>query len=89
MKFQTSLVLALSHIAYTMNVGPDYQHRIEGSSTTRSRSLHTLLTSIDLDKDLPFSQPVTFAHLEWQRCLSSAHTSVESRIFHKNHASFD
>ena len=29
----------------------------------------------DLDKDLPFSQPVTFAHLEWQRCLAEAHTS--------------
>ncbi|KAL4890659.1 arginase family-domain-containing protein [Aspergillus ambiguus] len=27
----------------------------------------------DLDKDLPFSQPVTFAHLEWQRCLSHDH----------------
>ncbi|GLI74341.1 hypothetical protein PoHVEF18_002578 [Penicillium ochrochloron] len=27
----------------------------------------------DLDKDLPFSQPVTFAHLEWQRCLASDH----------------
>ncbi|EFX02050.1 arginase family protein [Grosmannia clavigera kw1407] len=27
----------------------------------------------DLDKDLPFSQPVTFAHLEWQRCLSASH----------------
>ncbi|KAL4877394.1 arginase family-domain-containing protein [Aspergillus karnatakaensis] len=29
----------------------------------------------DLDKDLPFSQPVTFAHLEWQRCLASTHTT--------------
>ncbi|RDW63185.1 agmatinase [Aspergillus mulundensis] len=29
----------------------------------------------DLDKDLPFSQPVTFAHLEWQRCLASTHNS--------------
>ncbi|KAL4901682.1 hypothetical protein BDW74DRAFT_181688 [Aspergillus multicolor] len=29
----------------------------------------------DLDKDLPFSQPVTFAHLEWQRCLASSHNS--------------
>ncbi|KEF54462.1 agmatinase [Exophiala aquamarina CBS 119918] len=28
----------------------------------------------DLDKDLPFSQPVTFAHLPWQRCFSAAHT---------------
>ncbi|GES63244.1 arginase family protein [Aspergillus terreus] len=27
----------------------------------------------DLDKDLPFSQPVTFAHLEWQRCLALDH----------------
>ncbi|KAI8265347.1 putative agmatinase 2 [Colletotrichum sp. SAR11_239] len=27
----------------------------------------------DLDKDLPFSQPVTFAHLEWQRCLAESH----------------
>lgn len=27
----------------------------------------------DLDKDLPFSQPVTFAHLEWQRCLAASH----------------
>ncbi|KAL1310508.1 hypothetical protein AAFC00_000793 [Neodothiora populina] len=27
----------------------------------------------DLDKDLPFSQPVTFAHLEWQRCLAETH----------------
>ncbi|KAI9740518.1 MAG: hypothetical protein M1834_005099 [Cirrosporium novae-zelandiae] len=24
----------------------------------------------DLNLDLPFSQPVTFAHLEWQRCLA-------------------
>ncbi|KAJ5370588.1 Arginase family protein [Penicillium cataractarum] len=30
----------------------------------------------DLDKDLPFSQPVTFAHLEWQRCLASDHENV-------------
>lgn len=29
----------------------------------------------DLDKDLPFSQPVTFAHLPWQRCFSPAHAS--------------
>ncbi|KAK4939528.1 hypothetical protein LTR10_020237 [Elasticomyces elasticus] len=29
----------------------------------------------DLDKDLPFSQPVTFAHLPWQRCFSAAHSS--------------
>ena len=29
----------------------------------------------DLDKDLPFSQPVTFAHLPWHRCFSPAHTS--------------
>lgn len=28
----------------------------------------------DLDKDLPFSQPVTFAHLPWQRCFSPSHT---------------
>ena len=28
---------------------------------------------IDLDVDLPFSQPVTFAHLEWQRCLAASH----------------
>jgi len=29
----------------------------------------------DLDKDLPFSQPVTFAHLAWERCLSASHTT--------------
>ncbi|KAK2752295.1 hypothetical protein FQN55_007335 [Onygenales sp. PD_40] len=29
----------------------------------------------DLDKDLPFSQPVTFAHLEWQRCLAESHNT--------------
>jgi agmatinase len=29
----------------------------------------------DLDKDLPFSQPVTFAHLPWERCLSSSHAT--------------
>ncbi|KAJ5914459.1 hypothetical protein N7504_003342 [Penicillium tannophilum] len=29
----------------------------------------------DLDKDLPFSQPVTFAHLEWQRCLAADHSN--------------
>ncbi|EXJ54313.1 hypothetical protein A1O7_09651 [Cladophialophora yegresii CBS 114405] len=29
----------------------------------------------DLDKDLPFSQPVTFAHLPWQRCFSASHKS--------------
>ncbi|KAL2428457.1 Guanidinobutyrase [Exophiala dermatitidis] len=29
----------------------------------------------DLDKDLPFSQPVTFAHLPWHRCFSPSHTS--------------
>jgi len=29
----------------------------------------------DLNVDLPFSQPVTFAHLEWQRCLAHSHTS--------------
>ena len=27
----------------------------------------------DLDKDLPFSQPVTFAHLPWERCLRPSH----------------
>ncbi|EXJ92944.1 hypothetical protein A1O3_01500 [Capronia epimyces CBS 606.96] len=30
----------------------------------------------DLDKDLPFSQPVTFAHLPWQRCFSAAHRTA-------------
>ncbi|KAJ9603172.1 hypothetical protein H2200_012467 [Cladophialophora chaetospira] len=29
----------------------------------------------DLDKDLPFSQPVTFAHLPWHRCFSPSHSS--------------
>ncbi|EAW11080.1 agmatinase [Aspergillus clavatus NRRL 1] len=59
MKFSTSsLLLALSPAAYSLNLGPDYQHPIE-----------------DLDKDLPFSQPVTFAHLEWQRCLASSHNT--------------
>lgn len=29
----------------------------------------------DLDKDLPFSQPVTFAHLPWERCLSVSHST--------------
>ncbi|KIW74089.1 hypothetical protein Z517_12499 [Fonsecaea pedrosoi CBS 271.37] len=29
----------------------------------------------DLDKDLPFSQPVTFAHLPWERCFSSRHAA--------------
>ncbi|OJI95862.1 hypothetical protein ASPVEDRAFT_35172 [Aspergillus versicolor CBS 583.65] len=57
MKFYTAL-LAFGQIAYTVNVGPDYQHPIE-----------------DLDKDLPFSQPVTFAHLEWQRCLAESHNT--------------
>lgn len=31
---------------------------------------------VDLDVDLPFSQPVTFAHLEWQRCLAASHDKV-------------
>jgi len=30
----------------------------------------------DLDKDLPFSQPVTFAHLPWQRCFSPSHAEA-------------
>jgi agmatinase len=30
----------------------------------------------DLDKDLPFSQPVTFAHLPWERCFSPAHKTA-------------
>lgn len=85
MKLQTSLLLALGHTAYTLNVGPDYRYPVEGSSATESSVLHTSLTSIDLDKDLPFSQPVTFAHLEWQRCLSSAHTSVRSHDPYENH----
>ena len=29
----------------------------------------------DLDTDLPFSQPVTFAHLPWERCLSQSHST--------------
>lgn len=29
----------------------------------------------DLDKDLPFSQPVTFAHLPWERCLAQTHNN--------------
>ncbi len=29
----------------------------------------------NLDTDLPFSSPVTFAHLPWQRCLSQTHTT--------------
>jgi agmatinase len=29
----------------------------------------------DLDRDLPFSSPATFAHLSWQRCLSHKHTT--------------
>lgn len=38
------------------------------------------MTFTDLDKDLPFSQPVTFAHLEWQRCLASTHTNVHRHL---------
>ncbi|KAL3473168.1 arginase family-domain-containing protein [Aspergillus californicus] len=58
MKLSAASLLALSHAAYSVNVGPDYQHPLE-----------------DLDKDLPFSQPVTFAHLEWQRCLAPSHNT--------------
>jgi agmatinase len=29
----------------------------------------------NLDKDLPFSQPVTFAHLPWERCLADTHST--------------
>ena len=29
----------------------------------------------NLDRDLPFSSPATFAHLPWQRCLSHTHTT--------------
>src|SRR5271154_1084301 len=30
----------------------------------------------NLDKDLPFSQPVTFAHLPWHRCLAPSHAET-------------
>ncbi|KKY25560.1 putative arginase family protein [Phaeomoniella chlamydospora] len=33
----------------------------------------------NLDTDLPFSQPVTFAHLPWHRCLAPSH-STESPL---------
>jgi agmatinase len=29
----------------------------------------------NLDRDLPFSSPATFAHLPWQRCLSHTHNT--------------
>jgi agmatinase len=32
----------------------------------------------NLDKDLPFSQPVTFAHLPWHRCLAPSHAETNS-----------
>lgn len=42
---------------------------------------------IDLDVDLPFSQPVTFAHLEWQRCLAASHDKVRRSFTRKTHPS--
>lgn len=62
--------LLLLHGAAALNVGPDYSHPIEGRMPGPV-SISKLIES-DLDVDLPFSQPVTFAHLEWQRCLSAS-----------------
>jgi agmatinase len=54
------------------------------SLTSRTQSLSSPEVNVgpnyahpleDLDHDLPFSQPVTFAHLPWQRCLSPSHTT--------------
>ncbi|KAK2812449.1 hypothetical protein FQN50_001450 [Emmonsiellopsis sp. PD_5] len=82
LRSQSSLpfVLALSQAASALNLGPDYTHPIEGmivvqklKPKTESKNINKCET--DLDKDLPFSQPVTFAHLEWQRCLAESHNT--------------
>lgn len=71
-----SRFLFILHGAAGFNLGPDYNNPIEGTTKpTLDLVSRTNLSNpdLDLDVDLPFSQPVTFAHLEWQRCLSASH----------------
>ncbi|KAJ5689984.1 hypothetical protein N7462_004376 [Penicillium macrosclerotiorum] len=69
MKVSSVVLVSLLEAVWGINVGQGYQHPIEGAP-----NYETKRASIpDLDKDLPFSQPVTFAHLEWQRCLAANH----------------
>lgn len=79
MKVHHSLALSFLPLISALNVGADYAHPIEGKQTTY-KTINALnnIRATDLDKDLPFSQPVTFAHLEWQRCLAAEHTTVRT-----------
>lgn len=72
------LLCAGADLAAALNVGPNYQYPLEGMFSCLGGYLQgsQLSFSPDLDKDLPFSQPVTFAHLEWQRCLAESHNKV-------------
>lgn len=72
----TTLCSLLLQGAIALNVGPEYSHPIEGQSSRTSPIPSSIKQIADLDVDLPFSQPVTFAHLEWQRCLAAAHNKV-------------
>jgi len=69
------------HGVLTLNVGPEYNHPIEGLFRWLTFLFYAIFggghsSLADLDVDLPFSQPVTFAHLEWQRCLAASHDHV-------------
>jgi agmatinase len=71
--------VCLAQSGGAINVGPGYTHPIEGITFYSFVPYHIpteLIYGVDLNKDLPFSQPVTFAHLEWQRCLAEDHNSV-------------
>lgn len=77
MAWATSCALLLSLVSLTTSV----QSHSPPSADDSSRPLpvnvgpNYAFPVEDLDKDLPFSQPVTFAHLPWQRCFSHAHDS--------------
>ncbi|KIX03940.1 agmatinase [Rhinocladiella mackenziei CBS 650.93] len=67
------LSLALVALLYPQSPISCHAHQPSLSSTPIGPNYDFPLE--DLDKDLPFSQPVTFAHLPWERCFSASHDS--------------
>lgn len=82
----TLLALALLEASSALNLGPDYNHPVEGEILNGDFHAQQLNIVADLDKDLPFSQPVTFAHLEWQRCLAASHNTVRDPCRNFSHS---
>ena len=63
----TQSFLLITHLMILLKVLPSTLANQSPSPNVGPNYAHQLS---DLDHDLPFSQPVTFAHLPWHRCLA-------------------